>query len=194
VRVDHFPRLKLLGRPIWLMDADRIHALSGGEVKKPETLNYRTMRPEKDGLFCNRIFPDENGSGHVDLATPVHHRWLDDVIEVRTIVVMPTGLRPLAKLPDGRWATSDVNDLYRRVINRNNRLKRLMELDAPDIIIDNEKRMLQEAVDALFDNENLDKKVTGPSARVLKSVGGMPMSDVVLSCLGFSTDNDVGSL
>ena len=182
------------------MDADRVHTLSAGEVKKPDTLNYRTMKPEKLGLFCDDIFGNDR-FGHIDLGTPVRHVWLlgDTKLSSLTmsaILVMPRELRPLAKLPDGRFATSDVNDLYRRVINRNNRLKRLMELDAPEIIIENEKRMLQEAVNALFDNERLDdKRVTGPDRRTLKSIGGMqPVTDVILRCLCFATDNELGSL
>ncbi len=84
--------------------------------------------------------------------------------------VIPPDLRPLVPLDGGRFATSDLNDLYRRVINRNNRLKRLIELNAPDIIIRNEKRMLQEAVDALFDNGRRGRAITGPSKRPLKSL------------------------
>src|SRR5690606_23897920 len=89
------------------------------------------------------------------------------------IPVIPPDLRPLVPLDGGRFATSDLNDLYRRVINRNNRLKRLQELKAPDIIIRNEKRMLQEAVDALFDNGRRGKTITGPNKRPLKSLSDM---------------------
>ena len=89
------------------------------------------------------------------------------------IPVLPPELRPLVPLDGGRFATSDLNDLYRRVINRNNRLKRLMELNAPEIIIRNEKRMLQEAVDALFDNSKRGRVVTGTSKRPLKSLSDM---------------------
>ena len=89
------------------------------------------------------------------------------------IPVLPPDLRPLVPLDGGRFATSDLNDLYRRVINRNNRLKRLMELNAPDIIIRNEKRMLQEAVDVLFDNGRRGKVITGPNKRPLKSLSDM---------------------
>src|SRR5213078_2859014 len=89
------------------------------------------------------------------------------------IPVIPPDLRPLVPLDGGRFATSDLNDLYRRVINRNNRLKRLQELNAPDIIIRNEKRMLQEAVDALFDNGRRGKTITGPNKRPLKSLSDM---------------------
>ena len=88
------------------------------------------------------------------------------------IPVLPPDLRPLVPLEGGRFATSDLNDLYRRVINRNNRLKRLMELNAPEIIIRNEKRMLQEAVDVLFDNGRRGKTITGPNKRPLKSLFG----------------------
>jgi len=308
---------------IKLASPDQIRAWSYGEVKKPETINYRTLRPEKDGLFCERIFGttkewecycgkfksirykgvicDRCGvevthfkvrrerMGHIELASPVSHIWyyrsvpsrmgllLDltiaslrsilyyekyIVIEpgdtdlkkmellseeefweakerfgmsftagigaeaVRTLLenldldalsaelrvkmiekgakadkrllkrieivenfrdsgnqpewmildvipVIPPELRPMVQLDGGRFATSDLNDLYRRVINRNNRLKRLMALNAPDIIIRNEKRMLQEAVDALFDNSKKKKVVKGASNRPLKSLSDM---------------------
>ena len=92
---------------------------------------------------------------------------------LEVIPVIPPDLRPLVPLDGGRFATSDLNDLYRRVINRNNRLKRLQELNAPDIIIRNEKRMLQEAVDALFDNGRRGKTITGPNKRPLKSLSDM---------------------
>src|SRR5690554_361661 len=95
--------------------------------------------------------------------------WL--ILDV--IPVLPPDLRPLVPLDGGRFATSDLNDLYRRVINRNNRLKRLLELHAPEIIVRNEKRMLQEAVDALFDNGRRGKTITGPNKRPLKSLSDM---------------------
>ena len=308
---------------IKLASPEQIRAWSYGEVKKPETINYRTLRPEKDGLFCERIFGttkewecycgkfksirykgvicDRCGvevthfkvrrerMGHIELASPVSHIWyyrsvpsrmgllLDlsiaalrsilyyekyVVIEqgdtelkmmqllteeefaearerfgmsftagigaeaVRTLLenldldalsaelratmvdkgskadkrllkrieivenfrdsgnrsewmildvipVIPPELRPMVQLDGGRFATSDLNDLYRRVINRNNRLKRLMSLNAPDIIIRNEKRMLQEAVDALFDNTKKKKVVKGASNRPLKSLSDL---------------------
>ncbi len=308
---------------IKLASPEQIRAWSYGEVKKPETINYRTLRPEKDGLFCERIFGttkeyecycgkfksirykgvicDRCGvevthfkvrrerMGHIELASPVSHIWyyrsvpsrmgllLDlsiaalrsvlyyekyIVIEpgdtdlkkmdllseeehmeaqerygmsftagigaeaVRTLLeaidldvlsgelrakmiekgakadkrllkrieivenfrdsgnrpewmildaipVIPPELRPMVQLDGGRFATSDLNDLYRRVINRNNRLKRLMSLNAPDIIIRNEKRMLQEAVDALFDNSKKKRVVKGASNRPLKSLSDM---------------------
>ncbi len=306
-----------------LASPEQIRAWSYGEVKKPETINYRTLRPEKDGLFCERIFGttkewecycgkfksirykgvicDRCGvevthfkvrrerMGHIELASPVSHIWyyrsvpsrmgllLDlpiaalrsilyyekyividpgdtdlkrmDLLteeeyndarerfgmsftagigaeairtllenldldalsqELRTkmiekgpradkrllkrieivenfrdsgnkpewmildvIPVIPPELRPMVQLDGGRFATSDLNDLYRRVINRNNRLKRLMALNAPDIIIRNEKRMLQEAVDALFDNSKKKRVVKGASNRPLKSLSDM---------------------
>jgi DNA-directed RNA polymerase subunit beta' len=298
---------------ISLASPDKIRSWSHGEVKKPETINYRTFKPERDGLFCAKIFgPTKDYEcncgkykrmrhrgvvcekcgveviqskvrrermGHIELATPVAHIWflkslpsrigtlLDmtlkelekvlyfesyvvvdpgsthaqqgscsrrqvpeaarstdptrsgpdgrrgdpraaaeiDVeklsegcaIEMRdrqrgqaqedrqapqgarrlrnsgnqpewmileVIPVIPPDLRPLVPLDGGRFATSDLNDLYRRVINRNNRLKRLMELNAPEIIIRNEKRMLQEAVDALFDNGRRGRAITGPTS------------------------------
>ena len=310
---------------ISLASPDKILEWSSGEVKKPETINYRTFKPERDGLFCAKIFGpvkdyecicgkykrmkhrgvvcDKCGVeviqskvrrerlGHIDLATPVAHIWflkslpsrignlLDltmkdlekilyceayivinpmdtglqknqilseeeyyraidtfgmssfeagmgaeavkvllkeiDVVtladelrvEMKTatseakrkkiskrlkvvialrdsgnkpewmmlsrVPVLPPDLRPLVPLDGGRFATSDLNDLYRRVINRNNRLKRLMELNAPEIIIRNEKRMLQEAVDALFDNGRRGKVITGPNKRPLKSLSDM---------------------
>ncbi len=308
---------------IKLASPDQIRAWSYGEVKKPETINYRTLRPEKDGLFCERIFGttkewecycgkfksirykgvicDRCGvevthfkvrrerMGHIDLASPVSHIWyyrsvpsrmgllldltmaalrsvlyyekyivinpgdtdlkyqqllseeeyyeardrygesftagigaeavrtllenLDlealsvelrakmlqkgpkadkrllkriEVVEnfrdsdnrpewmiLSVIPVIPPELRPMVQLDGGRFATSDLNDLYRRVINRNNRLKRLMALNAPDIIIRNEKRMLQEAVDALFDNSKKKRVVKGASNRPLKSLSDM---------------------
>ena len=308
---------------ICLASPDAIRAWSYGEVKKPETINYRTLRPEKDGLFCERIFGttkewecycgkfksirykgvicDRCGvevthfkvrrerMGHIELAAPVSHIWyyrsvpsrmgllldlpltalrsvlyyekyividsgdtelkkgqllseedyydaqerfgsgftadmgaeairtlletlnLDQMAaELRTkmlekkekcdkrllkrieivenfrssknkpewmildvIPVIPPELRPMVQLDGGRFATSDLNDLYRRVINRNNRLRRLQTLNAPDIIIRNEKRMLQEAVDALFDNSKKKKVVKGASNRPLKSISDM---------------------
>ncbi len=308
---------------IKLASPDQIRDWSYGEVKKPETINYRTLRPEKDGLFCERIFGttkewecycgkfksirykgvicDRCGvevthfkvrrerMGHIELAAPVSHIWyyrsvpsrmgllldlsmgalrsilyyekyvvinpgdtelkyqqllgeeeyfeardrfgenftagigaeavrsllenldLDTLsAELRTkmlqkgpkadkrllkrievvenfrdsknrpewmilsvIPVIPPELRPMVQLDGGRFATSDLNDLYRRVINRNNRLKRLMSLHAPDIIIRNEKRMLQEAVDALFDNSKKKRVVKGASNRPLKSLSDM---------------------
>ncbi|MEE9591504.1 MAG: DNA-directed RNA polymerase subunit beta', partial [Thermodesulfobacteriota bacterium] len=310
---------------ITLASPDKIREWSSGEVKKPETINYRTFKPERDGLFCAKIFgpikdfecncgkykrmkhrgivcekcgveviPSKvrrERLGHIELATPVAHIWfmrslpsriatildmtlreiervlyyehyivinpkdtelkdaellseeryikavekygpdgfvaemgasavrellkridlnelsstiraemqkttseakkkklvkrlkvLDSfrlsgnrpewmVLEV--IPVLPPDLRPLVPLDGGRFATSDLNDLYRRVINRNNRLKRLMELNAPDIIIRNEKRMLQEAVDALFDNGKRGRVITGQNKRALKSLSDM---------------------
>jgi len=310
---------------ISLASPDAIREWSHGEVKKPETINYRTFKPERDGLFCAKIFgpvkdyecncgkykrmkhrgvvcekcgveviPSKvrrERMGHISLATPVAHIWflkslpsrignlldiplkplerilyceayividpgttplnkgdiltedqymayLDELgdedfeagmggdaihkllgeldiealsIELRqemkeskseakrkkiskrlkvvnafresgnrpqwmmleVVPVIPPDLRPLVPLDGGRFATSDLNDLYRRVINRNNRLKRLQELNAPDIIIRNEKRMLQEAVDALFDNGRRGKIITGPNKRPLKSLSDM---------------------
>ncbi len=310
---------------ISLASPEKIRQWSHGEVKKPETINYRTFKPERDGLFCAKIFGPvkdyecncgkykrmkhrgvvcekcgveviqskvrRERLGHITLATPVAHIWflkslpsrignllditLKDLekilycesyividpkettlqkgellseerygklqdelgseafaagmggeavlnllrgIEIPTlsdqlrkdmreatsdakrkkiakrlkvvdafressnkpdwmmlevIPVIPPDLRPLVPLDGGRFATSDLNDLYRRVINRNNRLKRLQELNAPDIIIRNEKRMLQEAVDALFDNGRRGKTITGPNKRPLKSLSDM---------------------
>ena len=308
---------------IHLASTEKIRSWSHGEVTKPETINYRTLKPETDGLFCERIFgPTKDWEchcgkykrirdkgivcdrcgvevtrakvrrermGHIELAAPVSHIWyfkgipsriglvLDisprnlervlyfaayivtdpgdtrfaykeilteqqyrdskeeygdafsagmgaetirklladidleeladelreklidasgqkkirivrrlEVIEalrtsgnrpenmiLEVVPVIPPDLRPMVQLDGGRFATSDLNDLYRRVINRNNRLKRLLELGAPDIIVRNEKRMLQEAVDALIDNGRRGRPVTGPGARPLKSLSDM---------------------
>ncbi|RMH42100.1 MAG: DNA-directed RNA polymerase subunit beta' [Deltaproteobacteria bacterium] len=310
---------------ILLASPEKIREWSHGEVKKPETINYRTFKPERDGLFCAKIFGPvkdyecncgkykrmkhrgvvcekcgveviqskvrRERMGHITLATPVAHIWflkslpsrignmldiplkdlekvlycesyividpkesglqkcellseerylklLDELGEdafvadmggeaivrllreidvhglaeqlrvemkeatseakrkklskrlkvvtsfresgnrpewmmLEVIPVIPPDLRPLVPLDGGRFATSDLNDLYRRVINRNNRLKRLQELNAPEIIIRNEKRMLQEAVDALFDNGRRGKTITGPNKRPLKSLSDM---------------------
>ena len=308
---------------IGLASPEKIREWSHGEVKKPETINYRTLKPEKDGLFCERIFgPSKDWEchcgkykkirykgvicdrcgvevtkssvrrermGHIELAAPVSHIWyfkgipsrmglildlsprtlekvlyfanyivLDagdtklqykqvltekeyqdareefgnsfragmgaesikellmaidlekesaelkaglkdstgqkrariikrlEVVEafresgnrpewmiLDAVPVIPPDLRPMVQLDGGRFATSDLNDLYRRIINRNNRLKRLLELGAPDIIVRNEKRMLQEAVDALIDNGRRGRPVTGPGNRPLKSLSDM---------------------
>ena len=308
---------------IGLASPEKIREWSRGEVKKPETINYRTLKPEKDGLFCEKIFgPSKDWEchcgkykkirykgvvcdrcgveitkasvrrermGHIELAAPVSHSWyfkgipsrmglildlsprtlekvlyfasyivLDagntglqvkqvlseneyqdarekygnefrvgmgaeailellqkidlekdsaelkaglkeatgqkrariikrlEVVEafresgnkpewmVLTVIpVIPPDLRPMVQLDGGRFATSDLNDLYRRIINRNNRLRRLLELGAPDIIVRNEKRMLQEAVDALIDNGRRGRPVTGPGNRALKSLSDM---------------------
>ncbi len=309
---------------IGLASPDKIKAWSHGEVKKPETINYRTLKPEKEGLFCERIFgPSKDWEchcgkykkirykgvicdrcgvevtkasvrrermGHIELAAPVSHIWyfkgipsrmglildmsprvlekvlyfasyivLDagetalsykqvlsereyrdaveangygsfrvgmgaeaiyeilskinlnkdsedlrkelvnatgqkrakiikrlEVVEafrnsgnkpewmIMTVIpVIPPDIRPMVQLDGGRFATSDLNDLYRRIINRNNRLARLLELGAPEIIVRNEKRMLQEAVDALIDNGRRGRPVTGPGNRALKSLSDM---------------------
>jgi DNA-directed RNA polymerase subunit beta' len=327
--------MKILGQPgqtatfdtikIQIASPEQIRSWSYGEIKKPETINYRTFKPERDGLFCARIFGPikdyeclcgkykrmkfrgiicekcgvevtlakvrRERMGHIELASPVAHIWflkslpsriatmldmtLKDVEKVLyfesyivlepgttdlklhqlisedemynkqdefgddafrasigaeaikailiaidlaedrarmrgelkettsetkrkklvkrlklvenfldsgthpewmvmdVIPVIPPELRPLVPLDGGRFATSDLNDLYRRVINRNNRLKRLMELRAPDIIVRNEKRMLQEAVDALFDNGRRGRAITGTNKRPLKSLSDM---------------------
>lgn len=318
IDVNNFEYMK-----IGLASPDKIRSWSYGEVKKPETINYRTLKPEKDGLFCERIFgPTKDWEchcgkykrvrykgvvcdrcgvevtrakvrrermGHIELAAPVSHIWyfkgipsrmglildmspraLEEVIYFASYVVIESGdtplekkqllsekeyrayrekfgnnfkasmgaeaikdllkeidldkesielkeelktaqgqrrtraikrlevvesfhhsgnrpewmildvlpvippeLRPMVQLDGGRFATSDLNDLYRRVINRNNRLKRLLDLGAPGIIVQNEKRMLQEAVDALIDNGRRGRPVTGPGNRPLKSLSHM---------------------
>ena len=308
---------------IGLASPEKIREWSHGEVKKPETINYRTLKPERDGLFCERIFGPQRDwechcgkykkirykgivcdrcgvevtrskvrrerMGHIELATPVSHIWyfkgipsrmgllldmspkvLEQILYFAAYVVIDAGntglleksiltekdyrecvekygdkfkagmgaeaikellqqidleelsadlkkqletaqgqkkirivkrleaveafrlsgnkpewmildvvpvippeLRPMVQLDGGRFATSDLNDLYRRVINRNNRLKRLLDLHAPDIIVRNEKRMLQEAVDALIDNGRRGRPVTGPGNRALKSLSDL---------------------
>ncbi len=319
VDLEVFDRIK-----IGLASPDKIREWSKGEVKKPETINYRTLKPERDGLFCERIFgPTKDWEchcgkykrarykgiicdrcgvevtkakvrrermGHIELAAPVSHIWyfkgipsriglmlditpkalervlyfaaylvadagntslvkgqvlsekeyreyiekygeksfrvgmgaeiikemlqeidveklaaelrkdldkasgqkkakiikrLETVDSFRlsgnkpewmildVLPVIPPDLRPMVQLDGGRFATSDLNDLYRRIINRNNRLKRLLELGAPDIIVRNEKRMLQEAVDSLIDNGRRGRPVTGPGNRALKSLSDM---------------------
>ena len=319
VDLEVFDRIK-----IGLASPEKIREWSKGEVKKPETINYRTLKPERDGLFCEKIFgPTKDWEchcgkykrarykgivcdrcgvevtkskvrrermGHIELATPVSHIWyfkgipsrlslmldisprsLEKVLyfasyivtdagdtslvkyqvlsekEYREFVdkygedafkvgmgaetikellqeidvakladdlkaelenatgqkkaklikrletvdsfrlsgnkpewmildvlpVIPPDLRPMVQLDGGRFATSDINDLYRRIINRNNRLKRLLELGAPDIIVRNEKRMLQEAVDSLIDNGRRGRPVTGPGNRALKSLSDL---------------------
>ena len=317
--MDNFDRLS-----IGLASPEKIREWSKGEVKKPETINYRTLKPERDGLFCEKIFgPTKDWEcycgkykkvrykgiicdrcgvevtkkkvrrerlGHIELACPVSHIWffkgipgrmglildmspkalekvlyfasyvvldakdtgfkecdvinekeyrealekygpdslrvgmgaeairellqkidlvklqkslkkelekatgakraklikrietVDAFIEsgnkpewmiLEALPVIPPDLRPMVQLDGGRFATSDLNDLYRRVINRNNRLKRLLELEAPDIIVRNEKRMLQESVDALIDNGRRGRPITGAGGRALKSLSDM---------------------
>ncbi|MGB9846321.1 MAG: DNA-directed RNA polymerase subunit beta', partial [Desulfotomaculales bacterium] len=318
LELNNFDRIR-----IGLASPEQIRQWSSGEVKKPETINYRTLKPERDGLFCERIFGptrdwechcgkykrvrykgvicDRCGVevtrskvrrerlGHIELAAPVSHIWyfkgipsrmgllldispralekvlyfasyividpgnapllkkqllteselreyrerygnafkalmgaeaikillaeidLDELAQelrkelrevsgqrkirairrlevveafrksgnrpewmiMDVIPVIPPELRPMVQLDGGRFATSDLNDLYRRVINRNNRLRRLLDLGAPDIIVRNEKRMLQEAVDALIDNGRRGRPVTGPGNRPLKSLSDM---------------------
>ncbi len=192
--ISDYPRLKELlppGTPIAVATAEQIRAASGGEVKKPETINYRTLKPERAGLFCEAIFGSQEAVdrfGHLDLAEAVLHPWLASEFPdahkrpawamITALPVLPPGLRPLVRISDGRWAISDVTDLYRRVVNRNNRLRRLKELDAPEIIIQNEERMLQQGVDALFDNANLENPVTGPNKRTLKSIGDLAIAAI----------------
>src|SRR5438552_3611956 len=186
---------------ISLASPDKIMSWSHGEVTKPETINYRTFKPERDGLFCAKIFgpitdreclcgkyqrmterrekmrTEQSAQKKLKFAKRLkvvdsfrkssnRPEWM--ILDV--IPVIPPELRPLVPLDGGRFATSDLNDLYRRVINRNNRLKKLMELKAPDVIIRNEKRMLQEAVDALFDNGRRGRVLRGANNRPLKSL------------------------
>src|SRR5919206_339930 len=160
---------------------------SWGEVTKPETINYRSFKPEKDGLFCERIFgPVKDWECHCGKYKRIRYRgvicdrcgvevtlskaeWM--IMDV--VPVIPPDLRPLVPLDGGRFATSDLNDLYRRVINRNNRLMKLITHRAPEVILRNEKRMLQEAVDALFDNGRRSKAIRGRGKRPLKSLSDM---------------------
>src|SRR5438093_882892 len=196
---------------IGLASPETIRAWSHGEVKKPETINYRTLKPERDGLFCERIFgPQKDWECHcgkykrirfkgiicdrcgVEVTRAKVRRERMKILQRLEVVeafrksgnkpewmildvtpVIPPDLRPMVQLDGGRFATSDLNDLYRRVINRNNRLKRLLDLGAPEIIVRNEKRMLQEAVDALIDNGRRGRPVTGPNNRPLKSLSDM---------------------
>src|SRR5258707_266048 len=175
---------------ISLASPEKIREWSHGEVKKPETINYRTFKPERDGLFCAKIFgPVKDYECNCGKYKRMKHRGIvcekcgveafresgnrPEWMMLTVIPVLPPDLRPLVPLDGGRFATSDLNDLYRRVINRNNRLKRLLELNAPEIIIRNERRMLQEAVDALFDNGRRGKTITGPNKRPLKSLSDM---------------------
>src|SRR5258705_511388 len=201
---------------ISLASPEKILSWSHGEVTKPETINYRTFKPERDGLFCAKIFgpvtdwesqcgKDKRMKFRAQMGAEAIKELLKRVsvekmaVELRekmrgensvqkklkyakrlkvvdsfrkstnrpewmildVIPVIPPELRPRVPLDGGRFATSDLNDLYRRVINRNNRLKKLMELKAPDVIIRNEKRMLQEAVDALFDNGRRSRVLRG---------------------------------
>src|SRR5438876_482182 len=205
---------------ISLASPEKIRSWSHGEVTKPETINYRTFKPERDGLFCARIFgPTQDweclcgkfiammgAEGIKELLKKIDVEGLSEEIREKmktemsqqkklkhakrlrvvesfrksgnkpewmildVIPVIPPELRPLVPLDGGRFATSDLNDLYRRVINRNNRLKKLIELHAPDVIVRNEKRMLQEAVDALFDNGRRGRILRGANNRPLKSL------------------------
>src|ERR671928_27880 len=171
-------RLEMAGLRTWW---------SWGEVTKPETINYRSFKPEKDGLFCERIFgPVKDWECHCGKYKRIRYRgvicdrcgvevtlskaeWM--IMDV--VPVIPPDLRPLVPLDGGRFATSDLNDLYRRVINRNNRLMKLITHRAPEVILRNEKRMLQEAVDALFDNGRRSKAIRGRGKRPLKSLSDM---------------------
>ncbi|KAF1862709.1 hypothetical protein Lal_00045303 [Lupinus albus] len=230
---------------IGIASPEQIRKWSHGEVRKPETINYRTLKPEREGLFCEKIFgPTRDWECHcgkynasatrglfvtaavlklpalnafkVGMGAEAIKKLLEEldlekmsrelrqelrevsgqrkirairrleVVEafrksgnnphwmiMDVVPVIPPELRPMVQLDGGRFATSDLNDLYRRVINRNNRLKRLLDLGAPDIIVRNEKRMLQEAVDALIDNGRRGRPVTGPGNRPLKSLSDM---------------------
>lgn len=210
-----------------------------GAVKKPETLNYRTLLPEKDGLFSieafgdGDVFPNRDSLantqphdhvrattfGRIDLPMALIHplalmHAIEDVgarmhmpaqavratlgggdeaqwsslrerlsqvdiepLLVRSLLVVPPYLRPMVPLEGGRWATSDLNDLYRRVVNRANRLARLAELGAPPIIINNEERLLYDAVESLFANELREKTVTAPDHKPLVSLWGFAGED-----------------
>lgn len=202
--------------PLALATADQMRELSSGQVKKPDTINSRTGVLEKDGLMCEKTFGSSADGfaratriGHIELAVPVLHPWLmpfvfdvyweeddirhrlftkDETPELRqymmhVLPILPPALRPIE---------DEVNDLYRRVINRNLRLRRLEELSAPSDIIYNERRMVQEAVEQLFDNENVKKPVIyderkarslgGKTIDVLKSTPG---ERIHLTCMGF---------
>src|SRR5687767_6227453 len=138
--------------------------------KEELELQVRTAKGQKQQRAVKRLkvvsaFMKKDNSGR-RINTP-------DMMILEAVPVIPPELRPMVQLDGGRFATSDLNDLYRRVINRNNRLKRLLDLGAPEIIVNNEKRMLQEAVDALFDNGRRGRPVTGPGNRALKSLSDM---------------------
>ncbi len=210
-------------------------------------MNYRTLRPEKGGLFSIEAFGDGDSFldrarlsgtdpmdharattfGRMKLPVPLIHplalaNAFDDVVErlhmpatdvrttldgsdeeawsafrarldhrdiapllIRSILVIPPDLRPMVPLEGGRWATSDVNDLYRRVINRANRLERLLELNAPALITNNEERMLYDAVESLFANELRDKTITGPDKKALVSLWGFAGDDRFDALAGF---------
>jgi len=185
-----------------LVPADRIRELSFGEVKRPDLLNHKTGVPEPDGLMCEKIFgPTKDYTcacgkyspanrvaavcekcgvwviaassraermGHFELAMQVRHPWVADPSALMSVLpIMPAALRPMG---------DDVNDLYRRVINRGNRLRRLQELNAPDDITQNEMRMLQDAIDGLFDNEHLAKPFVGEDEKSLRSLGAMTLA------------------
>src|SRR5258706_543099 len=199
---------------IGLASPEKIRSWSYGEVKKPETINYRTFKPERDGLFCAKIFGPikdyeclcgkykrlkhrgvicekcgvevtlakvrRERMGHIELASPTAHIWFLKSQEFERdgwLLKVGRGRAaepgPLAPGAGGRFAPPDPKGLYRRVINRNNRLKRLLELKAPEIIVRNEKRMLQEAVDSLLDNGRRGKAMTGANKRPLKSLADM---------------------
>src|SRR5260370_1263930 len=203
---------------ISIASPEMIRSWSHGEVKKPETINYRTFKPERDGLFCAKIFGPvkdyeclcgkykrlkhrgvvcekcgvevtqskvrRERMGHIELASPTAHIWFLKSLPSRIGLMLDMTLReiervlspalgPFVPLDGGRFAPPDLNALYRRVINRNNRLRRLLELNAPDIIVRNEKRMLQEAVDALLDNGRRGRAITGTNKRPLKSLADM---------------------
>jgi len=220
------------------LELEELHAHAPGVVKKPETLNYRTLKGEPAGLFDPEIFGPTSHEkegypylqvsddepidpawlrfGRIVLAEPVvHPLFVERIPEVvaeaanapldaiapllrfeapeergtairmlqstpigRSLLltelpVLPATMRPLIKLDGGRYATSDLNDLYRRVINRNVRLSRLLELGAPEIILFNESRMLHEAILSLFANESLERKITGPDKNTLVSLSGL---------------------
>jgi hypothetical protein len=214
-----------------LAGAEALRARGPGEVKKPETLNYRTLLPERDGLFCEVTFgkgPIERGPfaddelvtepratrfGRIVLPAPIVHPLAlahapDEVAEragisrdeldalarysepeqwarlgellartaqgaavlIQEVLVLPPYLRPIKKIDGDRWVTSDINDLYRRVVNRVNRLRRLREMGAPAVLVSNEHSMIAEAIRALFENEVCPKPMTDPQGRTLASV------------------------
>jgi len=258
IKKENRPKSAFSKITIGLASPDNILERSFGEILKPETINYRTYKPERDGLFCERIFGpvkdyecacgkykrirykgivcDRCGvevtekkvrrerMGHIKLVVPVVHIWYFkslpnkigyqqrkadalkrlSVVEafrdanqritnrpewmvMQYIPVIPPELRPLVPLDGGRFASSDLNDLYRRVIIRNNRLKRLLEIKAPEVILRNEKRMLQEAVDSLFDNSRKSNAVKAEGGRALKS-----LSDVLKGKQGRFRQNLLG--
>lgn len=201
------PGFTLSSTVLTRVDAEALRARAPGEVKRPESINFRTLLPVRDGLFCDRIFgegPLERGPfaddelvldpratrfGRIVLPIPMVHPLAlahapeevaerarlardedGEAILLHELPVLPPYLRPMKQLGDGGWATSDITELYRRVINRATRLRRLRELEAPVVIVANEHNMLAQALHTLFENEDCPQPMTGPDGRILASL------------------------